>query len=164
MISTVSIFEMYLIINCEHKDPHTVLGMHEVLHDDREVVAVRAFLPGAKALYVIDKNDEKNIYKAEKIHEDGFFEAVIDDRNKWFEYLFHIIYWDGTERVTADMYSFPPTVSEYDRYLYGAGNHYEIYNKLGANLCEVNGVEGVSFAVWAPNAKTVSVIGTFNFS
>ena len=163
MISTVSIFEMYLIINSEHKDPHTVLGMHEVLHDDREVVAVRAFLPGAKELYVIDKNDEKNIYKAEKIHEDGFFEAVIDDRNKWFEYLFRIIYWDGNERTTEDMYSFPPTVSEYDRYLYGAGNHYEIYNKLGANLCEVNGVEGVSFAVWAPNAKSVSIIGTFNY-
>ena len=90
MISTVSIFEMNLIINCEHKDPHTILGMHEVLHDDREVVAVRAFLPGAKELYVIDKNQEKNVYKADKIHEDGFFEAVIDDRPEWFEYLFHI--------------------------------------------------------------------------
>ena len=55
MISTVSIYEMNLIVNCEHKDPHTVLGMHEVLHDDREVVAVRAFLPGAKELYVMIK-------------------------------------------------------------------------------------------------------------
>ena len=117
MISTVSIFEMNLIINCEHKDPHTILGMHEVLHDDREVVAVRAFLPGAKELYVIDKNQEKNIYKAEKIHEDGFFEAVIDDRHEWFEYLFHIVYWDGNERVVPDIYSFQPTVGDYDRYL-----------------------------------------------
>lgn len=163
MISTVSIFEMNLIINCEHKDPHTILGMHEVLHDDREVVAVRAFLPGAKELYVIDKNDEEKVYKAERIHEDGFFEAVIDDRNKWFEYLFHIVYWDGNERVTPDIYSFQPTVGDYDRYLFNAGNHYEIYNKLGANLCEVNGVEGASFAVWAPNAKSVCVIGSFNY-
>ena len=163
MISTVSIFEMNLIINCEHKDPHTILGMHEVLHDDREVVAVRAFLPGTKELYVIDKNQEKNIYKAEKIHEDGFFEAVIDDRHEWFEYLFHIVYWDGNERVVPDIYSFQPTVGDYDRYLFGAGNHYEIYNKLGANLCEVNGVEGASFAVWAPNAKSVCVIGSFNY-
>ena len=84
MVSTVSIFEMNLIINCEHKDPHTILGMHEVFHDDREVVAVRAFLPGAKELSVIDKNDQEKVYKAERIHDDGFFEAVIDDRNEWF--------------------------------------------------------------------------------
>lgn len=163
MVSTVSIFEMNLIINCEHKDPHTILGMHEVFHDDREVVAVRAFLPGAKELSVIDKNDQEKVYKAERIHDDGFFEAVIDDRNEWFEYLFHITYWDGNERTTADIYSFQPTVGDYDRYLFGAGNHYEIYNKLGANLMEVNGVEGASFAVWAPNAKSVSVIGSFNY-
>ena len=163
MISTVSIYEMNLIVNCEHKDPHTVLGMHEVLHDDREVVAVRAFLPGAKELYVIDKNDENAVYEADRIHEDGFFETVIEDRHKWFDYKFRIVYWDGNENITADAYSFPPTVSDYDKYLFGAGNHYEIYNKLGANICEINGTEGVSFAVWAPNAKSVSVIGSFNY-
>ena len=163
MISTVSIYEMNLIVNCEHKDPHTVLGMHEVLHDDREVVAVRAFLPGAKELYVIDKNDENAVYKADRIHEDGFFETVIEDRHKWFDYKFRIVYWDGNENITADAYSFPPTVSDYDKYLFGAGNHYEIYNKLGANICEINGTEGVSFAVWAPNAKSVSIIGSFNY-
>ena len=163
MLSTVSIYEMNLIVNCEHKDPHTVLGMHEVLHDDREVVAVRAFLPGAKELYVIDKNDENAVYKADRIHEDGFFETVIEDRHKWFDYKFRIVYWDGNENITADAYSFPPTVSDYDKYLFGAGNHYEIYNKLGANICEINGTEGVSFAVWAPNAKSVSVIGSFNY-
>lgn len=163
MISTVSIYEMNLIVNCEHKDPHTVLGMHEVLHDDREVVAVRAFLPGVKELYVIDKNDENGVYKADRIHEDGFFETVIEDRHKWFDYKFRIVYWDGNENITADAYSFPPTVSDYDKYLFGAGNHYEIYNKLGANICEINGTEGVSFAVWAPNAKSVSVIGSFNY-
>lgn len=163
MISTVSIYEMNLIVNCEHKDPHTVLGMHEVLHDDREVVAVRAFLPGVKELYVIDKNDENGVYKADRIHEDGFFETVIEDRHKWFDYKLRIVYWDGNENITADAYSFPPTVSDYDKYLFGAGNHYEIYNKLGANICEINGTEGVSFAVWAPNAKSVSVIGSFNY-
>ena len=163
MISTVSIYEMNLIVNCEHKDPHTVLGMHEVLHDDREVVAVRAFLPGAKELYVIDKNDENGVYKADRIHEDGFFFFLIEDRHKWFDYKFRIVYWDGNENITADAYSFPPTVSDYDKYLFGAGNHYEIYNKLGANICEINGTEGVSFAVWAPNAKSVSVIGSFNY-
>lgn len=163
MISTVSIFEMQLIINSEHKDPHTVLGMHEVLHDGRDVVSVRAFIPGAREIYVIDRADSDNVYKAERIHDDGFFEAVITDRNKWFDYLLKIVYWDGTERTVPDAYSFPPTVSEFDRYLFGAGNHYEIYNKLGANLCEINGTEGVSFAVWAPNAKSVSVIGSFNY-
>ncbi|MCD8037352.1 MAG: 1,4-alpha-glucan branching protein GlgB [Clostridiales bacterium] len=163
MISTVSIFEMQLIINCDHKDPHTILGMHEVLHDGKDVVSFRTFMPGAREVYVIDKADEEKIYKAEKIHEDGFFEAVIEDRNQWFKYLLKIIYWDGTEKITEDIYSFAPTLGDYDRYLFGAGNHYDIYNKLGANLCNVDGVDGVSFAVWAPNAKSVSVIGSFNY-
>lgn len=163
MISTVSIYEMQLIINSEHKDPHTILGLHEVLHDGVDVVSFRAFIPGAKEIYVIDKADEEKIYKAEKIHEDGFFEAVIDDRREWFDYFLKIKYWDGNERITADSYSFPPTISEYDRYLFGAGNHYDIYNKMGANLCEINGVEGASFTVWAPNAKSISVIGSFNY-
>ena len=162
MVSTVSIFEIQMIINAEHRDPHTILGMHEVLHDGRDVISVRAFIPGARKLYVIDKADENKEYEAAKIHEDGFFEAVIDDRSKWFDYLFRIAYFDGTERVTADIYSFAPTVSEYDRYLFGAGTHYEIYNKLGAHLTECGGYEGASFAVWAPNAKSVCVIGSFN--
>ncbi|GFI61545.1 1,4-alpha-glucan branching enzyme GlgB [Clostridiales bacterium] len=162
MISTVSMFEMYLIINAEHKDPHTILGMHEISNGSKNIVAVRAFLPDAKEVYVIDKARPERIYKADKIHEDGFFDAVIKTRSKWFDYLLKIVY-EENEIITDDMYSFPPTISDYDRYLFGAGNHYEIYNKLGCHLCTVNGVDGASFAVWAPNAKSIAVVGSFNY-
>ena len=163
MITTVSIFEIYQIINAEHKDPHTILGMHEVLFNGKEVLSVRVFAPCAKAVTVIDKKDRRRKYQAQKLHEDGFFEAVIKNRNKWFQYVLKIEYIDGNRTETEDMYSFRPLISEYDRYLFNAGNHYEIYRKLGAHLCNVEGIDGVSFAVWAPNAKSVSVIASFNY-
>lgn len=163
LITTVSIFEIYQIINAEHKDPHTILGMHEVLFDGKEMISVRVFAPCAKAVTVIDKKDKRKKYSSQKVHDDGFFETVIENRKKWFKYILHIEYIDGTITEKEDMYSFGPWISEYDRYLFNAGNHYEIYNKLGAHLCKIDGVEGCSFAVWAPNAKNISVIGSFNY-
>lgn len=163
MITTVSIFEIYQIINTEHKDPHTILGMHEVLFEGKEMISVRVFAPSAKIVTVIDKKDKSKIYSSQKLHDDGFFESVIENRRKWFKYILRIEYIDGTVTEKEDMYSFSPFITEYDRYLFNAGNHYEIYNKLGAQLCKVDGVEGCSFAVWAPNAKSVCVIGSFNY-
>ncbi len=163
MITTVSIYEMYRIINEEHRNPHSVLGMHEVLNGGKEMLSVRVFAPGAKAVTVIEKKGRKKEFEAQLIHDDGFFEAVITSRKKWFPYTLRIEYNDGNIYETADKYSFRPTVSEYDRYLYGAGTHYEIYKKLGAHLCNVDGTDGVSFAVWAPNAKSISIVGSFNY-
>ncbi|MEA4971699.1 MAG: 1,4-alpha-glucan branching protein GlgB [Candidatus Metalachnospira sp.] len=163
MITTVSIFEMYQIINSEHKDPHTILGMHEVLFEGKEMVSVRVFAPCAKVVTVIDKKDKRKKYSSQKLHDDGFFEAVIENRKNWFSYILHIEYIDGNTSETEDMYAFNPTISEYDRYLFNAGNHYEIYNKLGAQPHRIDGVDGVAFAVWAPNAKSISVIGSFNY-
>lgn len=163
MITTVSIFEIYQIINAEHKDPHTILGMHEVLFEGKEMISVRVFAPCAKVVTVIDKKDKRRKYSSQKIHDDGFFEAVIENRKEWFNYILRIEYIDGTITEKEDMYSFSPYISEYDRYLFNAGNNYEIYNKLGAHLCKVDGVDGCSFAVWAPNAKSICIIGTFNY-
>lgn len=162
MITTTSLFELYQIINVEHGDPHHVLGMHEVKTNEAEEVAVRAFIPNAKTIIVIDTADSTKRYEMHKIHEDGFFEVIIEDRSKWFEYRFYINDYSGNEWETFDPYSFEPTISEYDRYLFGAGNHYKIYEKLGSHIKTINGIEGVSFGVWAPNAKSVSVIGSFN--
>ena len=64
---------------------------------------------------------------------------------------------------TSDPYAFPPVLTEYDLYLSGEGTHYQKYEKLGAHVREVAGVRGVHFAVWAPNARRVSVVGNFNF-
>ncbi len=162
MISTTSLMEMNKVIHVEHGEPHRVLGMHEVTVKDKRMVSVRAFVPQAKKAYVLDIADEEKRYPMTKIHEDGFFEAVLEDREEWFPYALQFIDYGGNEWTRRDPYSFQPTITEYDRYLFGAGNHYEIYKKLGAHVMEMDGVKGVSFGVWAPNAKSVSVIGSFN--
>ena len=163
MITTTSVTELLKIVNVEHSDPHHVLGMHEIDEGEKGVViAVRQFIPQAKSITVVDAEDETKKYDMIKIHEDGFFEVIIPDRSQWFKYYISVVDFEGNEWETYDTYSFAPTMSEYDRYLFNAGNHYKIYEKLGAHIREVDGVKGVSFAVWAPNAKSVSVIGDFN--
>ncbi len=162
MITTTNLNELFQIVNVEHGEPHHVLGMHEVEHEGEKFVAVRAFVPQAKEIVVVDDADQDKTYPMMKIHEDGFFEVIIEDRQEWFRYQLSLTDYEGNQWTTYDAYSFAPTISEYDRYLFGAGNHYKIFEKLGAHITTVDGVEGVAFGVWAPNAKAVSVIGNFN--
>ena len=136
--------------------PHKLLGMHD-MGDGKGFIVYR---PQAWSVEVINE-------------ETGFREELerIDDRGlfgKYFEnisfdtYTLAIRYGDNDVVITADPYSFEPYIGEMDRYLFGEGNHYEIYEKLGAHPMTYNGVEGTYFAVWAPNARSVSVIGDFN--
>ena len=96
-----------------------------------------------------------------KIHDAGFFQLGFKNTKK-FNYQLEVT--DYTENVKKffDPYSFVPIISNFDLYLFGQGTHYEIFDKLGAHPIKINNVEGVHFAVWAPNAKRVSVIGDFN--
>jgi 1,4-alpha-glucan branching enzyme len=98
----------------------------------------------------------------EKIHEDGFFEVVLADRSKVFPYQLKKTTASGSTEIFHDSYSFMPTLTDVDIYLFNAGDHHKIYEKLGAHYAEVRGVGGVQFAVWAPSARSVSVIGNFN--
>jgi 1,4-alpha-glucan branching enzyme len=96
------------------------------------------------------------------VHEAGFFELVIPRRAKVVPYQLKKTLASGRIEVFNDSYSFLPTLSEVDLYLFNKGDHHRIYEKLGAHYTEVNGVGGVQFAVWAPSARSVSVIGNFN--
>lgn len=180
---TVNLAEMQRVINSEHKDPFSVLGMHEVvvkedskstkdkkdkIAKDKKVnitkagIAVRAFIPSAREIYVIDcKNPEKKL-KMDKIHNAGFFELAMFNRKNFFKYLLHIVYNNDSEQQIVDPYSFWPIITEYDTYLFNQGKNYRVYEKMGAHAYEVDGIKGVLFAVWAPTAKRVSVIGNFN--
>ncbi|MCL2699408.1 MAG: 1,4-alpha-glucan branching enzyme, partial [Defluviitaleaceae bacterium] len=153
MISTVALHELRRLLAAEHAEPHNILGMHEIKHKMVPSVAVRAFIPQAEHIAVVDDTDKKGgtVYELVKIHADGFFEAVIA-REKWFKYKLDIAFQNGDRLQTYDPYSFVPTISELDRYLFGEGTHYEIYDKLGAHHMAIDGVDGVSFTVWAPNA------------
>jgi alpha-1,4-glucan:alpha-1,4-glucan 6-glycosyltransferase len=159
--SSLSVNEITKLIKTEYGDPHSVMGMHEVVIGDKRCVVVRQLIPDALSINVVDQKSGKK-FSLKKVHDDGFFESIIPRRVKYFAYTLEVDFGDGNIWETADQYTFEPTVTEYDRYLFGAGNHYRIYEKLGAHPKQINGTDGVSFAVWAPNAKSISVVGDFN--
>ena len=162
MLTTTKLYDIFHIVNGEHSDPHTVLGMHEMEEDGRKAVVVRAFLPDAAGITVIDYANKRKKYPMERLHADGFFEVTIADREEWFRYQLEYTDADGNTWRSYDPYSFSPTLSEFDRHLFGAGTHYEIYEKMGGRLMTHEGARGAAFSVWAPNAKAVSVSGDFN--
>ena len=157
--TTAPLDELESILNAEHSDPFHILGAHVVEWEEKPAVAVRAFLPGAKQLWVLR---ESEVIPAQLIHADGFFEAVFPNEAQVFPYRLRADYGDGNESEFEDPYRFPPTLSEFDLYLLGEGTHHKSYEKLGAHPTEIEGVPGVAFAVWAPNAQRVSVVGNFN--
>lgn len=153
--------EIYKVIKGEHKDPFSVLGMHVVTEKRKKSVVVRAFLPFARECYVIDLEANER-FVMEKIDESGFFEINLTNKKELFRYKLMTIDNYGQNYTFYDPYSFWPVITEYDLYLFNEGNNHRIYEKLGAHIMTVDGVTGVLFAVWAPSAKRVSVVGNFN--
>ncbi len=155
--------DVQTIARAECADPFRVLGPHVVQREEGEMVAVRALLPRAKDVEVVPHGAGSPV-RAERIHDAGFFEAVLPAPagDAAFEYRLRVTYFDGHTEEIRDPYSFPPLLSDFDLHLMGEGTHYEKYEKLGAHVREVNGTRGVHFAVWAPNARRVSVVGDFN--
>ncbi len=138
-------------------DPFAHLGMH--LAGDRLVV--RAYKPEASGVVVLNEKDHTREYPAEQVR-GGLYEALLPEGTERFRYVLKVTGEDGREVLEHDPYSFGAILGPMDLYLFNEGNHYDIYDKLGAHLTEIDGVRGVSFAVWAPNAQRVSVVGDFN--
>lgn len=153
--------QIKLILRASHWDPFQILGNHVVKRDGKNAVVIRAFLPEAIESWVIDRASKKT-YGMERIHKEGFFESVIAEKREVFPYKIRIKTHEGAVMEFIDPYSFLPVLTDFDLHLLGEGTHYHSYEKLGAHIMTVNGVRGVHFAVWAPNAKRVSVIGDFN--
>src|SRR5271170_7022323 len=153
--------ELRSLVELIHQSPHTLLGMHPL--GDGSGLVVRAFLPGA-AKVEIQPVHEKNKPKLElkRVHESGLFEGVTKAANRVYAYDLVITNHQGRTRRTRDAFSFLPTLGESDLFLFGKGDERKIYEKLGAQLRVIDGVHGTSFAVWAPNAQRVSVVGDFN--
>ena len=161
MKTTAPEVEVLQIINALHRDPFHVLGAHLVEVEGKMAVAIRAFLPEALAASVLSQSLEGPL-PMEKIHPAGFFEAVIEDRSQLFPYRLQLTNWEGHSWELLDPYSFWPVLTDFDLHLLGEGSHFESYEKLGAHPWDCGGVPGVLFAVWAPNASRVSVVGDFN--
>ena len=143
--------------------PHDVLGMHPYSKGGKRGILVRAFLSDAETCEVVDLSRENGPrYAMKQLDALGFFEVLIEERDAVFPYRLRIEKRNREIRQFYDPYSFLPTVGESDLYLFNQGNEHRIYEKLGAHPRTVSGVPGVSFAVWAPNADRVSVVGNFN--
>src|SRR3990172_268082 len=145
------------IVEGTHHEAFSVLGMHT--SDEGRGVKVRAFLPEAAEAWVVDERTGKT-YPMEKVHKKGFFRAAISIMA--FPYRLRIKTEEGEIAEFRDPYSFERVLTDFDLHLIGAGSHYKKYEKLGAHVMEIDGVKGVHFGVWAPNARVVSVIGDFN--
>ncbi len=157
---TCNIDELYNLLNVESKNPKSILGMHDFKDKKSFKKVIRVYNPDAKSISAINcETNEK--YNLEETEFEGFFEAVITVKEN-FDYKLIFKGFDSNSWESYDSYSFPNQITDLDKYLFGEATNYQIYDKLGAQVTTINGVEGVNFAVWAPNAKGVSVIGDFN--
>ena len=145
------------IASGDHPDPFSVLGMHE---EDGEFV-VRTFLPGdARRVQAVSVGGY-SLGDLAPVNSDGLFAGIVS-ASEVVPYRLRVAWDDATVAEVEDPYRFPPTLGEMDLHLFGEGNHHRLYDKLGAHISEVDGVGGTAFAVWAPNARRVSVVGDFN--
>ncbi|HVZ81010.1 MAG TPA: 1,4-alpha-glucan branching protein GlgB [bacterium] len=155
--TTLSAGELNSLLDLSHGDPHRVLG----IHPEKDGCRVRIYRPDAEKVLVSWAGDLAQPFELEKTHPSGIFESFLPHAPQGPVRV--QVEYPGRRRFTYwDPYSFWPTLGEMDLYLLGEGNHENLHEKMGAHFMVHQGVEGVSFSVWAPGAKSVSVVGDFN--
>src|SRR5450755_936735 len=147
--------EMHAFLAGAHPDPFGILGPHRV----GDNLVVRVFRPEAKEVDIVADGKE---FPAERLDDKGFFQAVMPGKKRDCDYEVRVISWDDAEHELHDPYCFGAIMGEVDLHLFAEGNHHQLYEKFGAQLRTIGGIPGVYFAVWAPNAQRVSVVGDFN--
>jgi 1,4-alpha-glucan branching enzyme len=162
--TTLSLDQVDALVAGAHPDPLSILGPHQVALDGRRAVAVRAFLPDMQRVWLIDAAHGRRALPMRRIHPAGLYEAIcpMHDIQRPWRYELKVEDSRGRQSVTHDPYAFPPLLTDYDLHLLAEGRHWKSYRRLGAQIRTVDGTSGVNFAVWAPNADAVSVIGDFN--
>jgi 1,4-alpha-glucan branching enzyme len=143
------------LVDGQHNNPFSVLGLHRAGTGR----IVRTLQPGAIAVELVTR-DGSPVCDMQKVHPGGVFEAAMPARKR--SYALRVHWSDGATQFLEDPYRFPSTLGELDLYLLGEGSDRNVHRKLGAHVRKVAGVAGTRFAVWAPNASRVSVVGDFN--
>ena len=146
--------EAYAILEGRHSDPFHYLGLHS--QDGKTIM--RAFLPGASSVDVVDR--QRTLAHLDFIHPAGLFEGFLSTTPRRYQLRAQF----GRDVVDLeDPYRFDPILTDLDLYLLAEGTDQRLYDKLGAHAKTIDGVAGVAFVVFAPNARRVSVVGDFNF-
>ncbi|HEY9140500.1 MAG TPA: 1,4-alpha-glucan branching enzyme, partial [Bryobacteraceae bacterium] len=150
--------EIESIVGGYHGDAFRILGPHSIRRKVGQARwEVRAFLPQAETAEVLA---DGQAWPMEKKHAEGFFCAQMAGEPQRYTLRAHL--WDGRDIEIEDPYRFGQLISDTEIYLHGEGTLHEAYRTLGAHLAEADGIRGVRFAVWAPNAENVTVAGEFN--
>jgi 1,4-alpha-glucan branching enzyme len=160
--------ELNSFLSGTHSDPFRILGPHRRGDD----LVIRVFRPDAEKIDIVlaaapkafggGEQDRQSAVAAEKVHRDGFFCAAVPGATRDLDYRVQITKWDGSKESAADPYQYGPIMGEIDLHLFAEGQHWQLYEKFGAHLRKIGKERGVYFAVWAPNAQRVSVVGDFN--
>src|SRR6476646_572313 len=150
--------EIERVVSGVHSDPFGILGPHLVGDD----LAVRVFRPDVEKVEVVVTGKEDQRFPAERLHREGFFQACLPGMRRNVAYQLHLTGAAGLTATVHDPYSYGAIMGDVDLHLFSEGNHLQLYEKFGAHLRKIGGVDGVYFAVWAPNAQRVSVVGDFN--
>src|SRR5436190_21606005 len=145
-IPTIETAALDAFLAANHSDPFSILGMHQAGDD----LVVPVFRRDARAVSGRGAGRE---FPAVLVHPDGFFEARLTDATERFTYELAFTSHDGHEWAEHDPYSFGVILGQLDLHLFGEGQHWQLYEKLGAHLTEIGGVHGTAFHVWAPNAQ-----------
>ena len=164
MRTTVPLETIGRLIEGRHENPFELLGPHEVEESGRRALAVRAFLPESEQAWLVHQGHNGDARPMRRIHPAGLFEAIcpMPENSDHPPYQLRVADRGGRKTIMHDPYAFPQLLTGFDLHLLNEGRHWRLYERLGAQLRTVNGVDGVNFAVWAPNATAVSVVGDFN--
>ncbi len=160
LLQGISSTDIKRLVNVEHADPHSILGAHPYVMQGKKGVVIRAFHPDAVKVEALIEG--RKPCWMDKCDPRGLFALFVPRRRLPLPYRLRFSFQNGDRWESDAPYRFMPTLGDTDLHLAGEGTHRRLYDKLGAHLCSLDGVKGVSFAVWAPSAKRVSVVGEFN--
>ena len=139
-------------------DPFATLGMHET----ERGIEIRTLLPDANRVVVIERESGKEITELDCVDERGFFVGVIPNCRHFFAYQLQV-FWGNESQIVEDPYRFHPMIDDLEQWLLSEGSMLRPYEVLGVHFMECDGVSGVNFRLWAPNARRVSIVGDFNY-
>ena len=156
--TTLKSEELNDLISASHGDPFSILGPHRL----GDGYVIRVFHPFAESINLIETGEHNAEQWFSKTHESGLFELILPGRQEPPRYLLDVTFPGGHSVRNEDPYRFGRLLSSFDSHLFSEGQHWTLYERLGAHLSELGGVKGCCFRVWAPNARRVSIVGEFN--